>query len=344
MNIDSSEISVVVQGAINTYWTKKVLKSIRKYLPNAEIILSTWKGSTVFGYDFDVLVENDDPGAEVIFPLWNGRNNVNRQLLSTQNGIKQATRKYVLKTRTDILFKNAGFLNYFDKYQKRCEQCKIVEKRVITCQHFARRPEIFPFHPSDWLFFGLKEDILKILDIPLAPEPETSKWFDTHELAPMQKVLSEYSHLRGRYCPEQYIWVTFLKKFMNINFDNMFDITEDNIEMTNISFANNLVIISDKDYGIKFIKWNTEYEDNIYYFMDWLELYKKYCDPDLKISKFQKALYAPEVLKWGYEMKNQIKPLIPPLKALFEWLIGVFKVVFSFFKIIFSFLSALFGK
>ena len=47
--INSKDISVVVQGAIDKENTPKCLESIRKYLPDAEIILSTWEGSEVEG-------------------------------------------------------------------------------------------------------------------------------------------------------------------------------------------------------------------------------------------------------------------------------------------------------
>lgn len=40
--IDSADISVVVQGPVNYEQTKECLKSIRKFLPKSEIILSTW--------------------------------------------------------------------------------------------------------------------------------------------------------------------------------------------------------------------------------------------------------------------------------------------------------------
>lgn len=39
----SNDITVVVQGAIDRKLTPKCLKSIRKHLPDAEIILSTWE-------------------------------------------------------------------------------------------------------------------------------------------------------------------------------------------------------------------------------------------------------------------------------------------------------------
>ena len=95
--VDFKEISVVVQGAISGkstdpehyQITKKVLQSIRKYLPGAEIILSTWKGSDVKGLDYDQLVESDDPGA-VLLGEYNGVkafNNLNRQIVSSKAGL-----------------------------------------------------------------------------------------------------------------------------------------------------------------------------------------------------------------------------------------------------------------
>ena len=55
--INSIDISVVVQGAIDKENTPKCLKSIREFLPNAKIILSTWKNSNVENLDYDMLVE-----------------------------------------------------------------------------------------------------------------------------------------------------------------------------------------------------------------------------------------------------------------------------------------------
>ena len=47
MQISSKELSVVVQGAVSPLETISCLKSIRKYLPDAQIILSTWKNSDI---------------------------------------------------------------------------------------------------------------------------------------------------------------------------------------------------------------------------------------------------------------------------------------------------------
>ena len=64
--MDTKDISVIVQGAINKNETIKCLQSIRQYLPGAEIILSTWEGSNITDLDYDNLILSKDPGAAII--------------------------------------------------------------------------------------------------------------------------------------------------------------------------------------------------------------------------------------------------------------------------------------
>lgn len=54
--VSKHDISVVVQGAIDPHLTPMCLQSIRKHLPGAEIILSTWQNSRVDGLNYDKLV------------------------------------------------------------------------------------------------------------------------------------------------------------------------------------------------------------------------------------------------------------------------------------------------
>lgn len=95
--IDSQDISVVVQGAISKEETPKCLKSIRKFLPNAEIVLSTWEGSDVSFLNglYDILLLNKDPGAGYYYKTETTvkYNNINRQLFSTQKGLKKSNKK-----------------------------------------------------------------------------------------------------------------------------------------------------------------------------------------------------------------------------------------------------------
>jgi hypothetical protein len=100
--IDFKDISVVVQGPVigknankkTERHTELCLESIRKYLPGAYIILSTWKGSDFSGLDYDSVVENDDPGGNIMGDF---SKNCFRQIVSSLNGLKTVKTKYALK-------------------------------------------------------------------------------------------------------------------------------------------------------------------------------------------------------------------------------------------------------
>jgi len=289
--IKAGEISVVVQGPIvddpispdREKLTSRCLKNIRKFLPGAEIILSTWKDSNLDGLEYDIVVENDDPGSYYRNDFFKVLNNVNRQIVSTKNGIFKANKKYVLKLRSDVILESANFLKYFAKYKKKSDQFNILKERVLACTFFSRNPRWlrpYPFHPSDLVFFGLKEDLVNIWDIPLAKEPETSRWFEFNP----RPTLDYYPPDLARYCPEQYIWISFLKKYNVIHCDHQWDTSGHNIELTELTFANNLVLIEPEKWQISWVKYDKiRLVDwvSIYSHKEWLALYKKYCDNKL---------------------------------------------------------------
>lgn len=337
--IKSKDISVVVQGAISKKYTKKVLKSIRHYLPNAEIILSTWEKSDVKGLDYDVLVENIDPGAEILFPQWNQMHNLNRQIRSTKNGIAKASRPYLLKIRTDIKLTGIGFLKSFDKYPKRCKNLKLLNKRVVICENYVREPRIFPFHISDWVFFGLKEDVENIWNIPLAPEPLTTKYFEIHKLLkPHKDKRNPYHYFRHRYCAEQYIWYMFLKNNgVNLKFENMWDISFENILLSKLSFANNLIILSNEQYGIKFLKCKVEKQPDLFNFAKWEHLYKEYCDSEFRIS-FKTVLNDNEKYQnLKNRLRKHINNFVIPIRLFFKWLSEIFSIPYYFLRTLLQF-------
>ena len=110
--IDSKDVSVVVQGAVNNEYIAVVIDSIKKYLPKSEVVLSTWEGSNVENLKYDVLVLNEDPGSVNFYraedselPGWIDKNlqhNLSRQIVSSRNGIEKANIKYVLKILTNL--------------------------------------------------------------------------------------------------------------------------------------------------------------------------------------------------------------------------------------------------
>lgn len=104
MKILSKEVSVVFQGAINQKYIENGVDSVRKYLPESEIIISTWEGQLLpssCADKVDRILFNRDPGGTIF--TRNGKiQNQNRQIFSTKEGILASTRKYVLKLRSDM--------------------------------------------------------------------------------------------------------------------------------------------------------------------------------------------------------------------------------------------------
>ncbi len=290
--IKTNDITVVVQGLVGVH-TKRCLASIRKYLPRSTIVLSTWKGSNVMGLEFDEVIFNDDPGG---YPYERGKkrlNNVNRQIVSTLAGIRIARTKYVLKFRTDFILKGRKFLKYFDRYAAFNSHLKILEKRVLSCSIYARDPSNdscpYAFHPSDFIFFGLKEDVLNIWDIPLMSKNEAG-WFVDKEIEMPQHCLQLI-----RYFPEQYIWVNFLRKYADIRFENFLDRCQEVIDITRLSFVNNLVILSMQQLNIEPLKKGLldSAPETCFTYIEWLKMYKQLCDANTRVPKldFEKVKY-----------------------------------------------------
>lgn len=276
-------ISVVVQGPILPFQTAICLKSIRKFLPKAEIILSTWEGSNINDLDYDVLVLNKDPGAE-IFTVTGQLQNQNRQIVSAKEGIKKASRLYVLKIRSDMELKGTKFLSFWKKYPMRSEECKVLSERILINSLYTRRPistKPFLFHPSDWVMFGLKKDVLNVWDIPLAPEPQTSQYFKVH------KNMKYDGNCLTQYHAEQYIWLSFLRKNgFQINYENYMIFSKELMDFSRLSIVNNTVLL---EYITEFDIVSQKHPEQMgdsetMHPIDWMIDYKKFCDPTFYIS------------------------------------------------------------
>lgn len=357
--LSDSELSVVVQGGISKY-TLKSLKRIREFLPNSEIILSTWKDTDISflsGY-YDLVVFSDMPEA---FDYGNGSlNNLNRQLISTQKGIELSKRKYVLKLRSDLVLKNNKILNISDTY-KRNNDLLLFKKRIIVGNIFSlkfttngKEKNFMPFQISDWFFLGLKEDIKKLFDIPIAKEPDNTYYFKKHTYD--KNKYCHFKNLTWRYTAEQYIQYMCVSKYFSISFKHMMDYNKKNIEFSEKYVVNNFLILDKKKTGIEILKEpyksynylmdgvvrNSMYDDYI-----WQSDYKKYIDPEFKISKYVKIKhklklekcfikFIENVDKLKISINNFFRIFFDPAKYFFKALKGLFKILFRFFVLLFE--------
>ncbi len=297
--IQNKDITIVVQGPVDPVNTPKCIASIRKYFKGSKIILSTWEGTDTYGLDFDELVLSKDPGGTTNQANKLYFNNVNRQIVSSFNGLQLVTTKYALKIRSDFIILSGNFIKYFNKFPERSENYRLYKKRILTycfTSKFKLQDENTPFLTSDWIFFGLTTDLLKMFDIPLNSDEDDLYFvngFPTN--AP-----SRFAHQPLRYFPEQYICCKpFLKEFPEIQFIHRFCNDEKMINISNVFIANNYIILNDFQMPVFFAKrkrneyigYDFEYLNNAIDYFKWLSLYKKYCNPTLKYPSFQKNIH-----------------------------------------------------
>jgi hypothetical protein len=130
--------------------------------------------------------------------------------------------------------------------------------------------------PSDFLSFGLKTDLLELWDIPLAPEPETSRYFQLH---PERRWPGESDD--NQFFPEQYIWVTCLQRHFPVPFRDAHDFSSEAIQISELSLVNNFILLELKQINLEAPRHRVPKGAwaSCYSHAEWTGLYRKYCDP-----------------------------------------------------------------
>jgi hypothetical protein len=238
------KISFVVQGPVVTnpqnekgiYSTVEVLFSIRKYYPEAEIVLSTWKGTDMSGLVYDQLVLSEDPGG---FKLGGLTMNYNRLILSTKAGIEKASNQYIVKTRTDIIFTGSNLYDQLKYITQVKSEYGVFNKYVLSTIYYVRNPIKLNlvFHPSDIFLVGEKEDILSHFNVPIAPR---EYYFNDNDTT---KIVSE-----------QYFFVhnIFRKKNINYNIPKWGYINLNYFLASEKYLFNNFMFFETTEMGIEF--------------------------------------------------------------------------------------------
>ncbi len=331
----NGDISIVITGIVENT-TKQTLRSIKKYIPKSEIILSTWENSDLTDVKglYDKLVLNKDPKAVIFDDKEKKQNNLNRILVSSQNGIKAATRKYVLRLRSDLILKNNNVLKLADDFKVRNPEKSLFKQRIFAYDIFSIKYNIkktirqrMLFHVSDWCYFGLKEDLEEFFNVPLVKEPDFSRYFESHT-KPSEDI---HQSRLWKMSPEQYFTSSNAAKvFKNLKFENYLDITPENIRISEDFIINNFRVFTQKEWGISTLK--NQYKNQK--MLVWLPFtyysnseqkkdYKRYCDPsaaykELKLlSKLYNLKYF-EQLRKHFLQFAMLPPFYKKPEALFS--------------------------
>jgi hypothetical protein len=214
----SLRLSIVIQGKL--YFSKQgstldVLRSVRHNFPFCELILSTWK-SEVICDDIknvcDHIVLNDDPGDETDpadVPI-----NINRQIVSSKNGIAVATREYVIKSRTDMIFKSDSIIDYLTNELFRE---KLIVANFTTRSHFIKNG--IPFWVCDFIIAGNRLNVMKYFEVDLYEHDD----FNFYKKNKHPKDFQDKSHFY-RYSPESYLAISYFaaSEYVEHSYDRNF--------------------------------------------------------------------------------------------------------------------------
>jgi hypothetical protein len=221
MEISDQTISVVIQGPVigtgaspsETSTTAAVIKSVRQFLPKAEVILSTWEGTACDHIPADIVVMSKDPGA---FPVDESTspvlyNNLNRMLVSTQAGLAKSGRPFSIKLRTDTPLRRAPDYSLISPVS--CESLpKLFDRRILASHIYTRHPLKRPvlFHLSDLVHFGSTSAMRTLWNIPLVDDPLFTRWNQYH----VRSQLNPYpgNEYNFRCAPEQYLLETLARR------------------------------------------------------------------------------------------------------------------------------------
>ncbi len=321
--VTPQQIAVVVQGPIVTEGglTRRCLESLRRVLPGAEVILSTWEGSDVTGLLYDRLVTSADPGPAVA--LLDGGclpTNVNRQIVSTRAGLALAEHPFALKFRTDVELLHAGFLDFFHRYPARAAEWQIFSERLVILDHFSRNPArgfTRLFHPSDMLAFGRTDDLRRLWSLPLASTPVR----DSNPSAPSE--ILDRPAIDG--VPEQYLWLACLNQVRPVQLPYWQHDAPDLRRLSELTIANNFVILHRRQFSVRLPKHKLNLDEwaTLYTHGDWRRLYREHCGGDASGRRDWRTLL--KDLAYPKEEQSQLaRKFLPGLivqsERLKEWI------------------------
>lgn len=188
----SANLSIVIQGPVVVETTKRgfateeVVRRARDLYPRAEIIYSGWRGEELsLSLSVKALLDQEiysEPIDQNILRLHGKivrRENTNRQIVSTTNGLRAARNRYVLKLRSDCLpVKPIGFEALNERVMNTAEKtgARIIATKNYTRIFFVHEGIVSysPLHISDLIHFGTKESLIDFWDGELIHDSEFS--------------------------------------------------------------------------------------------------------------------------------------------------------------------------
>lgn len=306
MRIDSSDVTIVLQGGIDVGWDVRYSADyMRKILPGVTIILAT-QNSALKSFEghasFDKVVVTEDPGHLPSVKLGGGPHNVNRQILSAAAGMNAVTTKYAMKLRTDAYITSRRALEIWGYWADQPSgDKKRGASRILISSIFSLNPrfdERLSYHLSDWVQFGTTEDLRAFWQCPLMNFDDNT-WYERNDYAPHS--LYREKEFRSRFATEQ--WLTLNYLFGPDNFPIRFhnDTSEDIITEFEAQLVDNFIVVHPLDIDLHMPKHNYIYKSR--YFNSICHSYESW--KQLAVSRGATATNDLGFVQWPLSLKGK---------------------------------------
>lgn len=241
-------------------------KNARMLFPGCELILSSNDDSLINHakknniFDNIIICNNIGELPSLKFPenknekLLN--NNLKKQIDCSLAGIKAASNELVLKLRTDQIIINNDLLKLWELIKDIPIKNNKYKNRIITSSIFSLNPrysERMPYHLSDMLQFGHKNDLLCYYSAPEYPF-DYAIWYEKHPHAPYSN--KNELKFRSRFAVEQWLLLHYIYDNANefpINYHNHH--SPEIIEAFEAAFTDYFIVAHPDDIGLRASKF-----------------------------------------------------------------------------------------
>lgn len=214
-----NKLSIVFSGPKhNDYCLNYAIKMTSKIFPESEIIISTNDKNLVSAVENNDLINkiiiSDNIGElpSLKFPISEDKltnNNINKQTQCCLKGILAASNDLVLRLRTDQILLDSSILKLWDLVKelpiKQGKQGRIITSSIFTIN--PRYSERMPYHISDMLQLGYKQDLIHYFSAPEYPF-EYATWY---ERTPHDASSNTFERsFRSRYAVEQWLALHYI--------------------------------------------------------------------------------------------------------------------------------------
>ena len=166
----NQKIDIVLQGPIWPTTLQTAVYYLELIFVN-KVIISTWEEENI--------EELNIPNIEIIKspkppfrPSATGLNTIDYQIVSSFEGIKKTTSDIIIKMRTDQTIHQEDMIMMNEFVFKGINDTDLIYRDGTKRKgnvYVLGLNRIFPFHPQDHVFWGYREDIYKIFNIPFKP-------------------------------------------------------------------------------------------------------------------------------------------------------------------------------